>query len=332
MKQNRDRPQGAILIASLFLDLTVGDPPNRFHPVAWMGSAIAAAQRHAPLFLSPDHEHPLSPARRQEHGRQLAYGGLIALFGILGSFGLGRLAERIIDRLPSALGWLAESALLKTTFSVRRLTAVAGEIETALEAQEIGDARRLVSWHLVSRDTSMLEPPQVAAAAIESLAESASDGIMAPLLAYVVAGLPGALAYRFINTADSMLGYRDEAREWLGKVPARVDDLVNLVPARVTATLLMWGSALVGENKRNAWRVWRRDHGKTASPNAGHPMSAMAGALEVELEKVGHYRLGAGQRLPSAGDIGRAVCILRGAVALGMILLVGLSLLSRRKD
>lgn len=323
VRDRRDRPRALVLIGALLLDGALGDPPNRFHPVAWMGSLITAAQRHAPSFAR---------LRDPQEGRlnQLAYGGFIAIGGILSMLSIGRLAERVIERLPSPLGWTAESILLKTTFSVRRLVVVARQIETALDGQDVPEARRLVSWHLVSRDTSKLSPPQVTAATIESVAESASDGIMAPLLAYAAYGLPGALAYRFANTADSMLGYRDPAREWLGKVPARIDDALNLVPARLTALLLTLGSALVGEGARDAWRLWRRDSGKTASPNAGHPMSAMAGALGIELEKVGHYRLGAGLRPPSAADIERAVRVVRAAVALGAGLLIGLSLMIRR--
>ncbi len=298
-------------ILALILDLTVGDPPNRFHPVAWMGSTIAEAQRHAP---------------RRGRLAQLAYGGLVAIGGALGVFGLGRLVERLIERLPRPLDWLAEAALLKATFSVGRLSDAAGAIEAALEAQDLPEARRLVSWHLVSRDTSTLDGSQVAAATIESVAESASDGIMAPLLAYAAAGLPGALAYRFVNTVDSMWGYRDAAREWLGKVPARLDDLLNLIPARVTAALLTLGAALVGEDASNTRRIWWRDSGKTASPNAGHPMSAMAGALNIELEKTDHYRLGEGQSAPAPKDIGRAVRVMKAAVGIGAALLIGLSL------
>jgi adenosylcobinamide-phosphate synthase len=159
---------------------------------------------------------------------------------------------------------------------------------------------------------------------VESVAENTSDGIVAPLFFYALGGLPAALAYRFINTADAMLGYRDAVHLWLGKVPARVDDLVNLVPARLTAALLVLASSLLGEEARQAWTVWRRQAGQTASPNAGQPMSAMAGALRVELEKVGHYRLGADQPLPGARDIARAIRLVYGATALATGLCLGL--------
>ncbi len=235
------------------------------------------------------------------------------------------------SRWVKAGGWLAEAILLKMTFSLRGLAEAADEVRGALAVGNLPEARRLVSWHLVSRDTTNLDPSQVAAATIESVAENASDGVVAPLLYYTLGGLPAALAYRFANTADAMLGYRDPAHEWLGKVPARLDDLANLLPARVTAGLLILAAALAGEDAGNAWRVWRRDASKTASPNAGHPMSAMAGALDIELEKAGHYQLGAGGCPPGPGDIRRAVHLSRVAIALAIGLLAWLTARGRRQ-
>jgi adenosylcobinamide-phosphate synthase len=299
---------------ALFLDLVLGDPPNRCHPVAWMGKAIAAARRRAP---------------RRGRLYPLACGALLAAGGAALAAGLG---QRAIARLPGPWNWLVEAGLLKMTFSMRGLAAAAGEVGGALEAGDLPGARRLLSWHLVSRDVATLDASRVSAATIESVAENTSDGVVAPLLYYVLGGLPAALAYRFINTADAMLGYRDPAHEWLGKAPARLDDLANLLPARITAALFVLAAALGGQDARGAWRIWRRDGGKTASPNAGHPMSAMAGALGVELEKVGHYRLGAGLRPPTPGDIGQAVRLMRIATALAAGLLLIAHIARRRGD
>jgi adenosylcobinamide-phosphate synthase len=164
------------------------------------------------------------------------------------------------------------------------------------------------------------------------VAENTSDGVVGPLCGYVLFGLPGALVYRFVNTCDSMLGYRDAAREWLGKIPARLDDLANLLPARLTASLFVAAAWALGEDAQRARSVRERDAGTTASPNAGHPMSAMAGALGVELEKVGHYRLGAGLGRPVSGDIGRSVRVMRVAIGLGLgALLAGGALFRRRQ-
>jgi adenosylcobinamide-phosphate synthase len=174
-----------------------------------------------------------------------------------------------------------------------------------LTAGDLPAARQQLSRHLVSRDTSRLDESQIAAATIESLAENTSDSVVAPIFWYAVAGLPGALVYRFLNTADAMLGYRDPEREWLGKAAARLDDIANLIPARLTALCMIVSAPWLGSRIEDGYRIWRRDAGATASPNAGHPMSAAAGVLGVELEKVDHYRLGAGQPKPSARDIQR---------------------------
>ena len=234
---------------------------------------------------------------------------------------MGRLLEQLLARLPAPLRWLATAGLLKMTIGLRGLGRAATQVETALASGDLPEARRLVSWHLVSRDTSTLSGSQVAAAAVESVAENTSDGVIGPLMFFALGGLPAALAYRWVNTCDSMLGYRDIEREWLGKAPARLDDLANLLPARLTAVLLIGAAWLSGNDCHNAWHIWRRDAGATESPNAGHPMSAMAGALGVELEKAGHYRLGIGQRPPQMANIGRSVRLMRWAAGLGAGLL-----------
>ena len=299
------------LIALLF-DLATGDPPNRYHPVAWMGAFIQAGRRRAP-----------------QRGRlwSLAYGAFLSIGGGMAVALVGRLLERLLLFLPIPYRWLAAAGLLKTTVSLRGLARAAAEVQSELEGGDLPQARRLVAWHLVSRDTSMLTESQVAAAAIESVAENASDGIIAPLFFYLLGGLPGSLAYRWVNTCDSILGYRDAEREWLGKVSARLDDLHNLLPARLTAALLAATSILNGGDAGNIWRIWRSDAGATESPNAGHPMSVAAGALGVELEKTNHYKLGAGQRPPTAADIGWAISLMRGAMAVGAGLLLGCSLI-----
>jgi adenosylcobinamide-phosphate synthase len=205
---------------------------------------------------------------------------------------------------------VAEVVVLKMTFSVRGLARAATDVRRALAGGDLPEARRRLAWNLVSRDTADLDEPRVAAAAVESVAENTSDGVIAPWFFYLIGGIPAALAYRFVNTADAMLGYRDAEREWLGKVPARLDDVLNWVPARLTAALVVLVAPLVGGSAAGGVRVWRRDAGVTASPNAGQPMAASAGVLGLELEKVGCYRLGAGGRLPSERDIGRAVRLL----------------------
>ncbi len=294
---------------ALLLDLLLGDPANRFHPTAWMGSLIAFLLRWRP---------------RGNHLAELGYGVFILLAGVVLSAGGGIAIAQLINFLFSDYPFLTAvltALFLKLTLSLRGLDLAAREVQSALETGNLPEARRLLAWHLVSRDTLQLDEAKVSAAAIESVAENASDGVIAPLFFFALGGLPAAFAYRFVNTADSMLGYRDEEREWLGKVPARLDDLLNFLPARLAGTFIVLSAPFCGASLSQAWKIMRRDSGRTASPNAGVPMGAMAGALGVELEKVGHYALGKGLRLPASADLARARRMLR-----VMALLAALSL------
>jgi adenosylcobinamide-phosphate synthase len=214
-------------------------------------------------------------------------------------------------RLP----WWAAAGLLKPTFAGRALLGAARRVEAAIGHGDL-DAARARLAALVSRPTAGLRPGLAAAAAIESLAENLADSWVAPLAAYVCFGLGGAYAYRAANTADAMWGYRDERYEWLGKAAARLDDLLNLAPARLAALLLVAAAA----DRPAALRAWRRDARLTASPNAGQPMAAAAGALAVRLEKVGHYALNPAAPEPTAGDVRRARALVGRAMLLCAIL------------
>jgi adenosylcobinamide-phosphate synthase len=281
----------SILYLALFLDQSIKDPPNRFHPVAWMGSLIAWARDRSPG------RGPL---------KDLAFGAGISLAGGMGVGLIGAVLTWLLDRLPAPITWLGQALLLKSTFSLRGLNQASREVEVALADGDLPAARRLLAWHLVSRDTADLDASQVAAATIESIAENSSDGILAPFFYYALGGLPLALIYRYANTADSMLGYHTQALEWLGKIPARLDDLFNYLPARLTGLLIVLSASLCCGNAQQAWRALKCDARRTQSPNAGYPMSAMAGALDIELEKVGHYCLGRGGSKPGGSDIQRA--------------------------
>ena len=239
------------LVLVLALDRLLGDPPNRWHPVAWMGAVIAATRRRAP---------------RRGRGLPLAYGAALVIGGATTLAGIGCLLERLLDRLPVPLRWLATAGLLKTTVGLQGLGRAATEVQEALDTGDLPEARLLAAWHLVSRDTSALSESQVAAATVESVAENSSDGVIGPLLYFALGGLPGALVYRWVNTCDSMLGYRDPEREWLGKAPARLDDLLNLPPARLTAALITLAAWLAGDDAPNAWRIWRWTRARPRAP------------------------------------------------------------------
>lgn len=304
----------SILLLAIAMDLLLGDPPNRFHPVAWMGALIYKWQRLVCGYAQKTTSSIARPLWDLLSGAGLTLAG--GLITIVSSWAVLRLTIR----LPVQLSWLIEAALLKATFSLRGLHSAVGQVHAALQAGNLSEGRRLLSWHLVSRDTSNLSQSLVAAATIESLAENTGDGVVAPLFYYYLGGLPLAMFYRFANTADAMLGYHTPELEWQGKIPARTDDLLNLLPARLTALLLALAAPLAGGSCKGSLRSILQDAHRTSSPNAGYPMSAMAGALGVELEKVGSYRLGAGGRKPNHLDIPRAQRIALGAAGLALAL------------
>jgi len=228
----------------------------------------------------------------------------------------GALMTVLAGRLGDA-GVLLEAVALSCLLSLRGLVGAARDVAAELARGDLVAARRVVGYHLVSRTTAALDEGHVASAAVESVAENLTDSVVAPALCYLVAGLPGAAVYRVLNTADAMFGYRDGPLEYFGKVAARLDDVVNLLPARLSGLSLVVGAALAGESAGGALTALRRDRLRTASPNAGWTMSAMAGALGVRLEKPGAYELGAGG-LPAARDIERSVKVLRAAVAVSI--------------
>lgn len=230
-----------------------------------------------------------------------------------------RLAAHAGPARPFVLG-----AALWLLLALRGLFAAALEVARLLAVGDPLAARRALAWHLVSRPTADLDAGHVASGAIESVAENLTDAYAAPVLFFLAFGLPGAALYRAVNTADAMLGYREGALEHFGKAAARLDDLLNLVPARLSALAIVAGAPLARGNALAAWRTLRRDRAATASPNAGWTMSAIAGALEVRLEKPGAYRLGEG-RMPDAEDIRRSVRLVAVAAAVLTVLLLALA-------
>lgn len=287
------------LLVALAADALLGDPPNAWHPVVLLGSWMRLGERLAP---------------RSARAR-LGWGALWVAGGAL-------LVGRTAQLLPRHV--LIQGVLASTLLAYRGLDRAVGAVQAALEDGDLDEARRLAGWHLVSRPTADLRADEVAAAAIESLAENLSDSLVAPALAYLSGGLPALAAYRLINTADAMWGYRDERYEYLGKAAARLDDALNLGPARLTAALITLAAQIALGRGAAAWRVARRDAGRTASPNAGWPMAAMAGALDTTLTKRDHYYLGDGPRLPDAALVAEARRIARTlALLLAIALLPG---------
>ena len=316
-----------VLALAVALDLLAGDPPNRWHPVAWIGALITRGRRHAPRGVDA-----------------LARYGTFLIAVVAGVAAAGAVAAHAaLATLPAPVALLGDAWLLKCSLSLDGLFAAVEITRGHLVAGDLAGARRQVAWHLVSRPTDDLDAPAVASAAVESLAENLTDGLVSPVCFYVAgallggvgAGLALAWAYRAVNTADAMIGYRRDELEYLGRATARTDDALNYVPARLAAATIVAGAWLAGQSHAGAARVWRRDGSRTESPNAGQTMAAMAGALGVTLEKRGHYRLGDGPP-PDPEAIDRALRVARWAAALGLagaglaLLLAGPTLLVGR--
>ncbi|GAB4424248.1 MAG: adenosylcobinamide-phosphate synthase CbiB [Anaerolineae bacterium] len=295
-------PKFIVILLALGLDLLLGDPPNRFHPVVLMGNWLSLGRRRAPA------------RHRFWFGAGWLVGGIALFTQPWRIFRVTNYELRITNIVLMAVP-------LKLVLAYRNLRGAARQVQAALAADNLPEARRLLSWHLVSRDTSALTAEEVAGAAIESLAENVTDSVTAPLGYFAAGGLPAVWGYRLVNTADAMWGYRTEELEQLGKFAARLDDALNWLPARLTGGLMVPSAWLAGEDWRQAARVMWRQHSRTASPNAGWTMAATAGALNITLTKRGVYELAGGDAPISAATISRAIRLADGAVLLAVWLL-----------
>lgn len=293
------------LLTAFILDIFVGDPPNRLHPVVFMGKLI----------------HLMTGVFNHGNPVWRFIGGLFLIVtgGLLFTLPWIFVEKAIID-LPFWLTGILTGVLLKPVFAFRRLLEAGRSVQTALQHGDIDEARRLVSWHLVSRETTDLSAGYVASATIESLAENLTDSFFAPLFYFALGGLPLAWFYRFVNTADAMVGYHNESFEYFGKPTARLDDGLNWLPARIAGLLLVFSARLGRLNSGMAWRVMVSQHGHTASPNAGWTMAATAGALGLVLEKKDCYRLTGGEKLPGADDISKTIRLVAIALLLSLII------------
>jgi adenosylcobinamide-phosphate synthase len=263
-----------IVTIAVVIDLIIGDPPDAIHPVAWMGKVISLLEKAGLKLNSPG---------------QFIYGTGMTLF----------MAALFITPVFFLLVYLhnhnqvayiiVAGVLLKLMFSIRGLRRAALRVKTLIQDKKERETRYELRA-LVSRDTQELSGSQIVSAATESVAEGTCDSLVAPLFYFMILGVPGAIGYRVVNTLDSMIGYHGKY-EYLGKFAARLDDILNFIPARL-ASLLIILAAASRKTGRFAWRTAWLEHRYTESPNAGWPIAAMAGALRVRLEKPGHYRLG----------------------------------------
>jgi adenosylcobinamide-phosphate synthase len=312
-----------VLLLALLFDLVLGGMPGLWrivpHPVTWVGAAISWLERR------------LNRPERSDRARLAR--GAIATFGLVAAAAaFGGLLARGFYALPhsSLLEALTVAVLLAQRELFDRVAAVAASLPRGLAAA------RTEVHHIVGRDPESLDEHGVARAAIESLAENFSDGVVAPALFFLALGLPGICLYKAANTLDSMIGHRSPRYLAFGRAAARLDDLLNLVPARLAGALLaLAAAALPRMSARGAWAAMLRDASKHRSPNAGWPEAAAAGALGLALGGPRRYGgtlapdiwLGEGRARATASDIAAALrlycaaCLLQaGLLLLGLLL------------
>ncbi len=288
------------VVAALATDHLLVEPPEAVHPTVLMGRAISLYERRS-----------LALCGVPDNGGRLRVAGLflaLALPAFVFFFARG-----VLRLAPAGLRWPLEVALLWTAISMRGLDHAARAVERELESGDLL-AARFRAGEIVGRDTERLSEREVARAAVESVAENTSDGVVAPMLYGLFFGAPGALAYKAINTLDSMIGHPHPPHKDLGRASARLDDLANLLPARLTAL----AAAAVSGDPIRAWKMARLHGPLTKSPNAGWAEAAFAGALGITLGGANSYggvvregpTLGFGPS-PEAADIERAVRLMR---------------------
>ena len=264
-----------ILLLALVIDLTLGEPPRVIHPVVGMGKVVSSLMRGGRSY---------SPTA------QFLY-GLGVVLATIGIFAAPVYFVLFYLKSLNLVAYIVIAAvILKTTFSLKELRRAALRVRNLLVEDKLGEARSKLRA-LVGRDTGRLDKSLMVSATVESVAENSGDSFFAPLFYFLLFGVVGAVAYRVINTLDAMIGHHGEF-EYLGKFAAWLDSVANFIPARLAALTIVLSSWICRAKATDAWRIMLRDRGKTESPNAGWTMSATAGALGVQLEKAGHYKLG----------------------------------------
>ena len=312
----------AALVIGFCIDLLVGDPHGFPHPVVLIGKCISVLERGLRCIC------PKTPSGERAAGTIL-WGAVVI----------------VSTAVPALLLWLSglvspwlrlalESVMCWQILAVKSLRDESGKVYQALKAGDLPGARHAVSM-IVGRDTERLDEAGVARAAVETVAENASDGVIAPLIFLALGGAPLGMLYKAVNTMDSMVGYKNDRYLYFGRAAARLDDALNFLPARIAGVLMCLGGAAAGYDGKNAWRIFRRDRKRHKSPNSAHTEAACAGALQLQLAGPNYYfgqlvdkpTIGDDQRPVEALDILRAGRILYATAFFALLLFCGVPLL-----
>lgn len=300
------------------LDFIIGDPQNWPHPVRWVGNLISAVQRIIRRYCHSD--------------RALRIGGAVMWIVVVGltwaaSWGVLVLAKSV----HPWLGWVVEVWMIFTVLAGRCLANAAQDVERPLRAGDLAASREKLSW-IVGRDTSQLQPQQINRAVVETVAENTVDGIIAPLFFLLLGGAPLAMAYKAVNTLDSMVGYKHEKYRAIGMVSARLDDVANFIPASLSWLLLGVAAFLCRKDGSRALQIGWRDRYNHSSPNCAWSEASVAGALGIRLggpndyfgERVEKPWIGDAQRDISVDDISHTIRLMWVASTLALALFVAL--------
>lgn len=310
------------VLGGFVLDAIFGDPAWLPHPVVLMGKAITALEKRLRA------QFPQTPQG------ELCGGAVLAAVLPVGTFLITALVCRLAAALHPLAGLAVQMFWCAQALAARGLVQESRNVYKELQKQDLPAARKAVA-RIVGRDTQNLTAEGVTKAAVETVAENASDGVIAPLLYMLLGGAPLALTYKAVNTMDSMVGYKNEQYLNFGRAAAKLDDAANYLPSRIAALLWIAAAALTGNDAKGAWRIWRRDRRNHASPNSAQTESACAGALGVQLAGPATY-FGEYYDKPTIGDAARAIepkdilranRMMRVASVLGLIAATGIRLM-----
>jgi adenosylcobinamide-phosphate synthase len=285
---------------ALLLDFKFGDPKNKYHPTAWIGSFLAK----------------LTPNTKNENSIIEKLGGvciviitsgLVILLLFILNVGISLIT---IDYASLIISVIIGGLLLKSTIAIRGMEKHAKFVLESLDEKNLNMARNNLSM-IVKRNTGNLDKNHILSGVLESVSENTVDGITGPLFYYALFGLSGAFVYRVINTADSMIGYRTDIFKNVGWFAATCDSVLNYIPSRLTGLVMIIAAAILQKNWKESYKIMIRDGKKTESPNAGYPMAALAGALETKFEKINHYKLGDGEITLTKEHVYSAISIMK---------------------
>jgi adenosylcobinamide-phosphate synthase len=285
---------------AILLDFKFGDPKNKYHPTAWIGNLIAK----------------LTPVAKNQNPILERLGGVCVVTITSGIVILLLYALNIgislitIDFLSLIVSIMVGGLLLKTTIAIRGMERHAISVLESIDENNLDVARTHLSM-IVKRNTTNLDKNHILSGVLESISENTVDGITGPLFYYALLGLPGAFVYRVVNTADSMIGYRNNIFKNIGWFAATCDSILNYIPSRLTGLIMIISAAILQNNWKESYKVMIRDGKKTESPNAGYPMAALAGALETKFEKINHYKLGNGEIILTTEHVHSAISIMK---------------------